>query len=240
MDKYSELLANMPFDLLHIAQSFANDNKSPKIEPAHLLRALLHKSAGMVNYIEDTLDEDYYYLVDWADMRMKQCDKSPYGMKGIELSTDAKNVVKEAKDIADKAGLADIDGPCLLASLVSPGVGFSYEQLKTLPLSADKIKKQIGSGAPVKTASTSSTSAGGGSAAAAMADNGYFVDMLAELPDEDVIGFDNEVRSMTEVLARKDRANLLIVGETGVGKTSLIHGILQRPVHRREGTGKPP
>ena len=228
MDKYSELLANMPFDLLHIAQSFANDNKSPKIEPAHLLRALLHKSAGMVNYIEDTLDEDYYYLVDWADMRMKQCDKSPYGMKGIELSTDAKNVVKEAKDIADKAGLADIDGPCLLASLVSPGVGFSYEQLKTLPLSADKIKKQIGSGAPVKTASTSSTSAGGGSAAAAMADNGYFVDMLAELPDEDVIGFDNEVRSMTEVLARKDRANLLIVGETGVGKTSLIHGILQR------------
>ena len=84
MDKYSELLANLPFDLLHIAQSCANDNKSPKIEPAHLLRALLHKSAGLVNYIEDTLDEDYYYLVDWTDMRMKQCDKSPYGMKGIE------------------------------------------------------------------------------------------------------------------------------------------------------------
>ena len=129
MDKYSEMLANLPFDLLHIAQSFANDNKSPKIEPAHLLRALLHKSAGMVNYIEDTLDEDYYYLVDWADMRMKQCDKSPYPMKGIELSRDAQNVVKEAKEIADAAGLADINGPCLLAALVKSGVGFSYDQL---------------------------------------------------------------------------------------------------------------
>jgi hypothetical protein len=85
MDKYSRLLENLPFDLLHIAQSFANDNKSPKIEPAHLLRALLHKSAGLVGFIEDTLDEDYYYMLDWADMRMKQCDKSPYGMKGIEL-----------------------------------------------------------------------------------------------------------------------------------------------------------
>ena len=228
MDKYSELLANLPFDLLHIAQSFANDNKSPKIEPAHLLRALLHKSAGLVNYIEDTLDEDYYYLVDWADMRMKQCDKSPYGMKGIELSHDSQSVVKEAKDIADKAGLAAIDGPCLLASLVSPGVGFSYDQLKTLPLSADKIIKQIGSGAPVKPATASISAGGGRAAASAVADNGYFVEMLAELPEASVIGFDQEVRSMTEVLARKDRANLLIVGETGVGKTSLINAILQR------------
>ena len=232
MDKYIEMLADLPFDLLHIAQSFANDNKSPKIEPAHMLRALLHKSAGLVNYIEDTLDEDYYYLVDWADMRMKQCDKSPYPMKGIELSHDAQNVVKEAKEIADAAGKGAIDGPCLLAALASPGVGFSYEQLKTLALSADKIKKQIGTGAPVKSAPATGGSTGGGFAAAgastAAQDAGYFVDMLAELPTEDVIGFDNEVRSMADVLARKDRANLLIVGETGVGKTSLIHGILQR------------
>ena len=228
MDKYSELLLNMPFDLLHIAQSFANDNKSPKIEPAHMLRALLHKSAGMVNYIEDTLDEDYYYLVDWADMRMKQCEKSPYPMKGIELSHDSQNVVKEAKEIADGAGLADINGPCLLAALVKTGVGFSYEQLKTLPLQADKIIRQIGSGAPVKAATGGSAAPAYASAAAQGAQNDYCADMLAELPEAPIIGFENEVRSMTEVLARKDRANLLIVGETGVGKTSLISGILQR------------
>ena len=100
MDKYIQRLANLPFDLLHIAQSFANDNKSPKIEPAHLLRALLHKSVGLVHFIEDTIDEDYYYLVDWADMRMQQCDKSPYAMKGFELSHDSENVVKEAIEIA--------------------------------------------------------------------------------------------------------------------------------------------
>ena len=100
MDKYIQLLQGFSFDLLHIAQSFATDNKSPKIEPAHLLRALLHKSAGLVNFIEDTLDEDYYYLVDWTDMRIKQCDKSPYGMKGPELSHEAQMVVKEALEIS--------------------------------------------------------------------------------------------------------------------------------------------
>jgi ATP-dependent Clp protease ATP-binding subunit ClpA len=226
MDKYSKLLENLPFDVLHIAQSFANDNKSPKIEPAHLLRALLHKSAGLVNYIEDTLDEDYYYLVDWTDMRMKQCDKSPYPMKGIELSHDAEQVVKEAQDISEKCGLTEITAPCLLASLVTPGIGFTYEQLKTLPLQADKIVKQIQSGAPTKPAASSTIS--NKVSSAAVPSDEYCVDMLTELPDAPVIGFDNEVLSITEVLARKDRANLLIVGETGVGKSSLIYSILQR------------
>ena len=225
MDKYSEMLADLPFDLLHVAQSFANDNKSPKIEPAHLFRALLHKSAGLVSFIEDTLDEDYYYMLDWADMRMKQCDKSPYGMKGIELSQDSKNVVKEAKEIAEKHGLNEITLVTLLASLVTPGIGFTYEQLKTLPLQAEKVMATQAGGV-VKPASTPT---GGGVAAAGVAGtNDYCISMLAEVPEAPVIGFDKEILSIVEILARKDRANLLIVGETGVGKTSLIDSIVQR------------
>ena len=226
MDKYTQRLEDLPFDLLHIAQSYANDSKSPKIETAHLLRALLHKSAGMVNYIEDTLDEDYYYLVDWADMRMQQCEKSPYAMKGIVLSHDTENVVKEAIEISEKSGLDEINGPCLLASLVTPGIGFSYEQLKTLPLQPDKILKtmQGGSTSPkqgvhINKGVTSVVDSG---------NTDYCIMMMDELPETDVIGFDAEILSIVEVLARKDRANVLIVGETGVGKTSLIHGILQR------------
>lgn len=226
MDKYSQLLQGFSFDLLHIAQSYAMDNKSPKIEPAHLFRALLHKSAGLVNFIEDTLDEDYYYLVDWADMRMKQCSKSPYGMKGIELSHDSQMVVKEAMEISENCGLQEITPVALLASLVTPGIGFSYEQLKTLPLQAEKIVKTIQSDAPVKSQSTSRPV---GQTTAAIAETQeYCVSMLKDVPEQKVIGFDQEIISIVEVLARKDRANILIVGETGVGKTSLIDGILQR------------
>ena len=225
MDKYSEMLADLPFDLLHVAQSFANDNKSPKIEPAHLFRALLHKSAGLVSFIEDTLDEDYYYMLDWADMRMKQCDKSPYGMKGIELSQDSKNVVKEAKEIAEKHGQNEISLVTLLASLVTPGIGFSYEQLKTLPLQAEKVMATQ-TGGVVKTASA--PTGGGLATAGTPGTNDYCISMLAEVPEAPVIGFDKEILSIVEILARKDRANLLIVGETGVGKTSLIDSIVQR------------
>ena len=229
MDKYSKLLENLPIDLLHIAQSYATDNKSPKIEPAHLLRALLHKSVGLVSFIEDTLDEDYYYMVDWADMRMKQCEKSPYGMKGIELSHDTQNVIKEAQEISDTCGLDSVTLESLLASLVTPGIGFSYEQLKTLPLQADKIKSIISSGAPAKPATTGTTAKAGSAASkAAGGTDEYCIAMLSDVPEAPIIGFDKEVLSIVEVLARKDRANILIVGETGVGKTSLIGALLQR------------
>ena len=227
MDKYTQLLEALPFDIIHLAESFANDNSSPLIEPAHLFRALLHKDAGLVNYIEDTLDEDYYYFVDWADMRMMQCEKSAYGMKGIKLSRDSQMVVKEAVNISEKCGLPEMNAICLLASLVTPGIGFSFEQLKTLPLRADKIIATLQSTSSktinkvvAQSSNTGTTANGEG--------NEYCVPMLNDVPDDDVIGFDREILSIIEVLARKDRANILIVGETGVGKTSLINGILQR------------
>ena len=232
MSKYVNALGGLPFDMLHIAQSFALDNKSPKIEPAHILRALLHKDAGLVNYIEDTLDEDYFYMVDWANMRMQQCDKSPYPMDGFELSRDSEQVVMQAMDIAETAGMEQIDGPCLLAALLSPGVGFSYEQLKTLPISPDKVKRQIGSG---EGASTRRVSSGGGTPASPgglpggdASAGGYCFDMMSEVPEEGMVGFESEIRGIVDVLARKDRANILVVGDTGVGKTSLLHALLQR------------
>ena len=226
MDKYSQSLQNLSFDLLHIAQAYATDNKSPRIEPAHLLRALLHKSAGLVNFIEDTLDEDYYYLVDWTDVRIKQCDKSPYGMKGIELSHDSQMVIKEALEIAEKYGMDSITPPILLASLVTPGIGFSYEQLKTLPLQSDKVLKTLQAGVPIKQVDNSISK--GKEQSSVVGIDEYCIPMISNIPEQKIIGFDTEILSIIEVLARKDRANVLIVGETGVGKTSLINGILQR------------
>lgn len=55
----------------------------------------------------------------------------------------------------------------------------------------------------------------------------YYISLLNDCKETNIIGFDNEKRSLIEVLARKDRANILIVGETGVGKTSLIECLVQ-------------
>lgn len=229
-DKYSLHLEALPFDLLHIAQSFANDNKSPKIEPAHIFRALLHKSAGLVSFIEDTLDEDYYYLVDWCDVRMQQCDKSPYGMKGVELSRDSQVVVKEALSFCENMGCDSLKAEHILAALVSPGVAFSAEQLKTMPLKSEKILKIV-SGDTTPNASTESTVTKTNTTNSVQTE--YCIPMMQEVPTSDIIGFDLEIRTLIEVLARKDRANILVVGETGVGKSSLIWGLLKKAEEKK-------
>ena len=223
MDKYVEQLSSLHFDLLHIAQSYANDNNSPLIEPAHILRALLHKSAGLINFIEDTLDSDYYYLVDWADMRIQQCDKSPYKMKGFDFSHETKSVIKEAVNISEKAGLSQIDATCILAALITPGIAFSFEQLKTMPLKSEKVLDTIKS-SPSTNTNTSDTI---GHSKVETEESEYYISLLKDCKETNIIGFDNEKRSLIEVLARKDRANILIVGETGVGKTSLIECLVQ-------------
>lgn len=225
MDKYLDFLSNIGFDMVHIAQSFANDNNNPKIEPSHILRSLLHKSAGLVNFIEDTLDSDYYYLLDWTDMRIQQCEKSPYKMKGVEFSHESKLVIKEANSISEKLGLGNITPVSLFAALLTPGLAFSFEQLKTMPLTREKVLSGIDS--KVAASSTSKTDSATNKLTVQCDSTEYCIAMWDELSDTEIIGFNNEKRAIIDVMARKDRANVMIIGETGVGKTSLVMSFIQ-------------
>ena len=221
--KIAEYFDGLQVDIVHISQSFAVDNKSPQIEPVHIFRALLHKSAGMVNYIEDCLDEDYYYLIDWCDIHIQQCDKSPYPMKKAEFSRDSQTVIKEAISLEEQYSTESHKLEFLLAALVSPGVGFSSEQLKTMPLSREKVLSSINKN--VKNAVNSSKEVST-STNIRKSQNVYCNSLLDVANDIEIIGMEKDLRSLVEILARKDRANALIVGETGVGKTSLIRSLI--------------
>lgn len=224
-DKYIELLEQLPFDLVHIAESYAKDNKSSKIMPAHLLRALLHKSAGLISFIEDNLNEDYYYIVDWADLRMQQCERTPYGMKTFTLSQETKQVIKEAKDINEKCGFDKLKAESLLASILTPGIGFTYEELKTMPLNGNKIISYISSDTTGENAYNFVKKSEDEIKGFEIQE--YCIPLIKSNYKEDIVGFKKEINTIEEVLARKDRANLLIIGDTGVGKTSLIRGFIK-------------
>lgn len=223
--KIAEYFDGLQVDLIHISQAFAVDNKSPQIEPVHIFRALLHKSAGLVNYIEDSLNEDYYYLIDWCDIHIQQCDKSPYPMKKAEFSRDSQTVIKEAISLEEQYWTETHKLEFLLAALVSPGVGFSSEQLKTMPLSREKVLSFISKN--VKNAVNSSKEIRP-SANDRKSQNVYYNSLFDATNDVEIIDMENDLRSLAEILARKDRANALIVGDTGVGKTSLIRKLADK------------
>ena len=63
-------------EVFQIAEAYAKENMNAAIEPAHILKALLHKDVGLVSFIEKSLNADYYYILDWADMRIKMSKKN--------------------------------------------------------------------------------------------------------------------------------------------------------------------
>lgn len=227
MDKYTEFLTQIPDDFLHIVKSFVVDNNSSRIEPAHIFRALLHKNVGLIDLIENRLDSDYYYLLDWADMRLRQTLKSAYPMKEICYSDEAKSVIREAKKLSDKLGPDCLSTYCLLAAIVSPGVGFTADQLKTLPLTSECVIQAISGDEPKNKISSRERESFTTTSDERKGDR-YYTELVEELPHLPILGLDDKIRSMVEVLSRKDKANVIIVGEPGVGKSSLIYGLLQR------------
>lgn len=221
--------------LKSIANSFAEEYCSDAIYPAHLFKAVLHKEIGLVHFIESELDKDYYYLQDWADVQMQLAPRAVRPMRDLEYSDESVAVLEEAENYQVKFNLDECTDVCVLASLVTPGVGFSFDQLKTLPLTPSDISAKMGGGANVEapymegaelTKRTGGSSAAGGKGALAK----YCIDKTAIARAgnlDNVIGFEKEISVIYEILGRKTKANLLITGEAGVGKTSLVNGFVR-------------
>ena len=215
-----------------IANSFAEEYCSDAIYPAHLFKAILHKEIGLVNFIESELDKDYYYLQDWADVQMQLSPRVVRPMRDLEYSEESQAVIEEAENYQVKFNLDECTDVCVLASLVTPGVGFTFDQLKTLPLTPSDISAKMAGGANVEAPYmegaelTKQTAAAGGKGSLAK----YCIDKTAIARAgklDNVVGFEKEISVIYEILGRKTKANLLITGEAGVGKTSLINGFIR-------------
>lgn len=215
-----------------IANSYAEEYCSDAIYPAHLFKAILHQEIGLVRFIEKDLDKDYYYLQDWADVQMQMSPRAVRPMRDLEYSADSQAVLDEAENYMVKFGLDECTDVCVLASLVTPGVGFSFDQLKTLPLTPSDISAKMGEGVNVEAPYmegaelTKRTPSGGGKGSISK----YCTDKTAVARSgnlDRVIGFEKEISVIYEILGRKTKANLLITGESGVGKTSLVNGFIQ-------------
>lgn len=217
--------------LKNIANSYAEECCSDAVYPAHLFKALLHKQLGLVSFIEKDLDKDYYYLLDWADVQMQLAPRSARPMRNLSLSDAACEVLDEADNYRSKFGLDEVNAVCVLASIVTPGVGFSFDELKTLPLTPADIASRMGKDskvtAPSYTPAANTANSTGTSDALAK----YCTDMVGEAADSKygtIVGFADETQQICEIMGRMTKANLIITGEAGVGKTTLLRRFAQR------------
>ena len=220
---------------ISIAQSLAKEYRNETFGPAHLLQGILHNEIGLASWLAAN-QKDIHFMREWAEIRMENYPKS--GKTLESPPADAKiNATLELSDlIALQLNRDFVDPVCILASLLKPGVAFTPDQLKTFPstqkeimdIAVDENAIQQAIKPEGRTPAGSNGETGGGGKANALYK--FCVDKTALAEEgklDPIIGRDRELRMVLEVLGRRTKPNVIIVGEPGVGKTALIDGFAQ-------------
>ena len=220
-----------------IAQALAKEFSNEKFSPAHLLKALLHKEIGLRSFLE-SLDKDTYYMEEWAEVRIETCAKTGKVSEQPPADPYVQAVMLEADNIRLKLSKDDLDPVCVIASLSTPGVGFTYEQLKTFPLKPQEIidalieKSDLENVLAPKSAEEAKASPDKKQNALLK----FCIDKtsLARQGKLDpVVGRDREIRMIAEILGRRSKPNVMIIGDPGVGKTAVVNGFTQSIVDQK-------
>ncbi len=210
----------------HIAQAIAKEYQNNNFSSAHLLKALLHKEVSLLPYLE-AAGKDIYYMEEWADVRLESYPKATKLDLVIRGDESIETIMEEADTIRIKLGKDAIDPLCLLASLSTPGVGFSYDQLKTLTITPYEILNNSVEKTNESQILKPNKNTGNSGDVKINALHKFCVDKTAIAREgklDAIIGRDREARMVAEILGRRLKPNVLIVGEPGVGKTALVDG----------------
>ena len=234
---------------LHIAQAVAHEYRQQHYAAPHLLTALLHNEIGLASWLVSVLDKDIHYLREWAEVRLED---QPKAARPPEMPTPDPGV-QQVLEVADLVALQlsrdQTDPLSALAALLRPGLAFTADQLKSLPLTQKEIMDAALADLPPAAATDEASASSPAGSAAPTGKGGalatYCTDKTAQARAgqlDPIVGRDREIRLMAEILGRRTKPNVLLLGEPGVGKSALVEGFAQQiaqglvPVHLREVT----
>jgi ATP-dependent Clp protease ATP-binding subunit ClpB len=218
-------------NVMHIAKSIAAEHSHTTYSTPHLLKALLHEDAGLLPIIA-SLDKDWYFMEEWADVRLEQFPKGV--LRGEPTLDDNVNAILDEADYVRIKQAKDIIDPLsLLAALCTPGIGFSYDQLKSFPLTREELIAVGKLASPNNV--TPFLNGNKNTSAAPVGTNAlmkFCINKIDAVQKKEVliIGRDKELRMMNEILCRLSKPNVLIIGDAGVGKTTITNGFVQEVI----------
>ncbi|MCB2210149.1 ATP-dependent chaperone ClpB [bacterium] len=208
------------------SQTLASDLHHQEITPAHLLLTLLNQDQGVVPAIVTKVAGSPVALREEVQQELDERSKV-FGDGGGQpgLSRQTNNVISAAERYAK--GMSDeyISTEHLLLGLTDSPEG---KRLSEYGLTKDAILKAL----KEVRGSQRVTSQNPESTYEALAKYGRDLTALARTGKLDpVIGRDEEIRRVVQILSRRTKNNPALIGEPGVGKTAIVEGLAQRIVN---------
>ncbi len=207
------------------AQQNASDLNHQAIDPAHLLLALIRQEDGIVAVIVTKVAGSVQALRDELQNDLNQRPKIQGGNMDVGLSQAATDVLNAAERYAK--GMQDdyVSTEHILLGLTDSSEGkrlVSYGLTKDAALTA---LKAVRGSQRVTTPEPESTYQ-------SLEKYGRdLTDMARKGKLDPVIGRDEEIRRVIQILSRRTKNNPAIIGEPGVGKTAIAEGLAQRIVN---------
>jgi len=215
-------------EALQEAQRLAERKGNQELQPEHLLWALLEDEEGIVSQILKRLELDTRLLQSELEKEIDRFPKvvgaTPLGQ--IYVSPRLKEVLETALREAEHLTDEYVSVEHLLLSLISIG-GPCSELLERYGVSSDRVMSVLREIRGVHRVTDPNPE----DKYQALARYSRDLTALARKGKLDpVIGRDDEIRRIIQVLSRRTKNNPVLIGEPGVGKTAIAEGLAQRIV----------
>uniref|UniRef100_UPI0027B97543 Clp protease N-terminal domain-containing protein n=1 Tax=Corynebacterium sp. TaxID=1720 RepID=UPI0027B97543 len=214
-------------EALQFALQTASAAGNPDIRPAHLLQAILSQEEGIATPVLKATGVDPDTVRKEATEIVEGYPKAEgAGVVKPNFNRDGLNVLTKAQELAGELGDEYVSTEVLLAAIAASKTD-AAQLLTSRGATYDAIK---GAFPAVRGAAKVTTENPEDSFQAL---EKYSTDLTAQAREgkiDPVIGRDSEIRRVVQVLSRRTKNNPVLIGEPGVGKTSIVEGLARRIV----------
>ncbi len=211
-------------EIVQKAVQLCQSNGNQALEPVHLLKAVMTEGDAVVKFIFQKLDIAQSMIERPLEDELARLPKisggEPY------LSNDANKALEKANDYATKQGDQYVTVEAILmglflanspASTILKNAGITQKDLQAAINELRQGKKATGEGAEEQYNALSK----------------YAINLCERARQgklDPVIGRDDEIRRVLQILSRRTKNNPILIGEPGTGKTAIVEGLAQRIV----------
>lgn len=206
---------------LKIARGMALQDKHNTFGVSHLVMAMFAENTGLKEILS-SMQKDVGYIMEWFDTHREMYRSSGTSTEEVEPDEELSKVLDESERSKIKLGADSIDSICVFTAILREGVVYSHRQIEMLDVSEDDILSHYNALTPLHSY------------------QGEEMQITASVPYADnlkkqetinaggfVVGREKEVRTILECLERSENKGILIVGESGIGKSSIINAFVK-------------
>src|SRR6059036_2126984 len=220
IDKYTQKMQ----DALQAAQNLASDTNDSEITNEHFLSALLDQGEGITRPLLEKIGANVEQLRDRLRSELDRRPKIHGAAADVRLSNELRNVLDSAEKEMSKLKDEFTSAEHYLLALAGSNVP-AAKLLKEAGVTRDKIMQ----GLQQVRGSQRVTDQNPEGKYQALEKYGRDLTELARRGKIDpVIGRDNEIRRIMQVLSRRTKNNPVLIGDPGVGKTAIVEGLARR------------